>query len=79
MNKLTRTGLVVMVVSGVLAVWGYWYISNHALAGLGTMFGKTDSVYSLAAGAQVLGTFAFVVGLVVTIIGAVQSSQKGHQ
>lgn len=76
MNKLLKAGLFLMIVSGFAAVWGYWYVNTHGLALLGELLGQRDPVYNLAWGGVYFGGFACLVGIVMIVIGAVQSSQR---
>jgi len=75
-NDRTKKTIIVLAISAVAFLWGYWYVDSHKLTGLAAAFGATDFLYTLAQWAMMLGGIVFLVGVGV-LIGGWQGKRRG--
>jgi len=72
-DSLTSAGIVVLVASGLSAIWGYFYVQNHPFEGMATMLSGQTSTYSIASFAMVGGLLGFLLGVGLLIAGLSRS------
>jgi double zinc ribbon protein len=74
-DKLVQGGGITAGVSALLFLWGYSYSSNLANMGRAAMMrlaGQSDSTYAFAQLCVTLGAIAFIIGVVLLIVGWTQ-------
>ena len=74
MSGLLKSAIVVLIVSVVVFLWGMSYVNAHQSAGVASMFGATDSTYSIAQSSILLGVLGFLLGLGLLIAALVRKS-----
>jgi len=72
MNTLTKTSIVLLLLSVGAFFWGNWYMDSHPFIGMGVAFGMSDTTYTIAKAAVYLGLLGFILGVGLLIAGLVR-------
>lgn len=75
MNGVLLSALSILAISIGSIIWGWVYRTNHALEGMGAMFGVATATYSAAGWALGLGILGFLIGIGLLIAGLVKGKQ----
>ncbi len=74
-NDRTKKTIIILVISAVAFLWGYWYVDSHKFAGFAAVLGATDSLYTLAQWSMTLGGVVFLMGIGM-LIGGLQGKKR---
>ena len=76
MNGLLKSAIIVLIVSVAAYLWGSWYVNAHPFGGVASMFGASDSTYSIAHSSVLLGVLGFLLGLGLLIAALVRTNTR---